>query len=110
MAEKYLPTTPGYFTGNYTGKVNNYLPSIRKNQLEALTKPSFIEELKAVTKEEDLSKQKFSTTQQIQNIPNSLPFTALVSGEIGPYGLIFASSVMRLCQYYKKSSPPPRYF
>ena len=107
MTSKYLPqTVPGYFTGVYTSKLNE--PFIYKTKLEQMAPNAFAEELKNVSNQ--LSKPITYVGQKVQNLPNCLPLTALVGAAVGPYGLIFAGSVLRLCQYYKKTSPPPRYY
>lgn len=108
MSTKNLPATlPGYFTGAYIGKVSN-LPAITSTQVQNTQTKSFAEVLDKVSTDKEVS-QLTLTKFQIQNIPNSLPFTSMVASEIGPYGLIFARTVFRLCQYYKKTSPIPRF-
>lgn len=108
MASKYLPATlPGSFTGVYIGKVNGPIAT-SSNQVQKTAPKSFSEVLNKVSEDKEIN-QITLTQYQIQNIPNSLPFTAMVGNDVGPYGLIFARTVFRLCQYYKKTSPMPRF-
>lgn len=104
-----LPTiVPGDFTGVYTSKITKLPVAPIANSGQAMP-TTFKNILDSVGNQIKVLKQSFQTQYQVQNVPNYLPFTALVSGEVGPYGLIFAGPALRLCQYHKKTSPPPRY-
>lgn len=107
MTAKYLPNiVPGDFTGVYTSKVKQYLPQQQSTAQVNSVLPVFRETLKNISEQIAVSKP---IRNSVQNIGNYLPFTALIGSDVGPYGLIFANPVLRLCQYYKKASPSVRF-
>ena len=105
---------PGNFTGVYTGKaskIDGPGTSLVKVSGSRITPPVTFKQ----TLHEESTKVKNNNplcfvSQKIQNVGQYLPFTALVGSEVGPYGLIFASSVLKLCQYYKKPPVQSRMF
>ena len=107
---KDLNLLPGYFTGNYTA-VNNRISSLPHAQKLSSAAQSFTNELQRLMQQNPGAlKAVMQQSGKVQNIPNCLPLTALVTQRIGPEGAVLAlSAALRYCQYYKKNSPPPRF-
>lgn len=98
-------TVPGYFTGIYTGQENN----IKTAKSELLNKVAFKDVLEKTYYEKNPGEIDLYVNAKVSRSSNGLPFVGALMGEVGSYGLIFAPA-LRLCQYYKKVSPPPKYF
>ena len=100
-------TVPGYFTGIYTSPSNSFAIS----QSGKVSKTAFAQMLEKVTgeNENDLAPKDLYVNAKVQPSSSGLPFISSLLEEVGTYGFIFARG-LHLCQYYKKVSPPPRFF
>ena len=105
----YIPlepkTIPGYFTGIYVGgesKVN----IAKKDKLDQV---AFANVLEKAYYEKNPNQIDLYVKTKVTRSSNGLPFVGALMAEVGSYGLVFASA-LRLCQYYKKVSPPPKHF
>lgn len=100
--ERNTDVMPGFFTTNYAAiatKISN-VPQVNKLGDNA----QFTTEFKNAM----LRRKSAPTPAKVKNVPNSLPLLSGVIQHIGPYGAIYMRSVLQYCQYYKKTSPPPK--
>ena len=107
-SEKNPNLLPGYFTGNYTA-INNRISNLPTKLSTAAV--SFTNELQKLMQQNPMAlRAAMQQPAQVQNVPNALPFTALVIQKIGVQGAILALSVgLRYCGFNKKMSPAPRF-
>lgn len=98
-------TLPGYFTGIYTAEQDNY----RVPRSDYLNNIAFSDVLEKTYYENNPGEIDLYVNAKVRNSSSGLPFVGALMAEVGTYGLVLASS-LKLCQYYKKSSPPPKYF
>lgn len=95
---------PGYFTGVYTKIGNNV-----RARAELLKEIAFSDMLANLENAKQVLMNGPSVQSKVQKGSNGLPLLASVMEEVGTYGLIFAGG-LQSCQYFKKSSPPPKFF
>ena len=99
--ESELVVQPGFHSYINPNKI--YLPPSLK-QIDKLS--SAANSFKSIL--EQATKQKPSPQKQVA-ISNWLPVTSALAQRVGPQGIMLVSSYLKLLQYYKKSSPMPRY-